>query len=154
MAAEFELLGPSDKPALLGLSDPTLQGLARKALEELGYKVHTVANHAEFLARFAQIQYQVVVLEELFNASTSLENRALTSLQSMPMAQRRAAVSLLFGRTFQTLHPMQAFQQSVHAVINTADTEKLGQIVAKVVADHALLYGIFRDAQLRLAQGK
>ena len=154
MAVELDLLSPNDRPALLGLSSPELLAGCQKTLQDLGYKVHRTASHADFLSRFAQVQYHLVILEELFEATSALENKALTSLQAMPMHQRRHAASLLLGRSYQTLHSLQAFQQSVHAVINSADLDKLPQIVQKVTADNDLFYSVYRDAQLRLAQGK
>ncbi|MBI2947955.1 MAG: hypothetical protein HYY23_09925 [Verrucomicrobia bacterium] len=154
MPADLDLLSSTDRPALLGLSSAEFLAACRKALEGLGYKVHHAASHAEFLSRFSQIQYQVAMVEDVFDAPSALENRALTALQGMPMSQRRHAVSFLLGRSFQTLNPMQAFQQSVHAVVNAADLDKLPQIVQKVTADHDLFYNIFRDSQNRLAQAK
>ena len=154
MAAEFDLLSSTDHPGLLGLSTPELLAPCQKALQDLGYKVHSTNSHSEFLSRFAQIQYQIVILEELFDAASSLENKALINLQTMPMNQRRHTVSILIGLSFQTLHPMQAFQQSVHAVVNMADVQKLPQIIQKVVADHDLFYNVLRDTQLRMTQGK
>src|SRR5215470_1130922 len=97
MSTEYDFLAPSDKPALLGLSTPELQETAKTALDQLGYKVHTAVNHGEFLHKFAQVPYQVVVLEELFSATTPEENESLIALQRMPMNLRRQAVIILFG---------------------------------------------------------
>jgi hypothetical protein len=58
------------------------------------------------------------------------------------------------GPSFQTLHPMQAYQQSVHAVLNPSEIANLDQIVQKVVADNNLFLHIYRDTQNRIAQGK
>ena len=154
MAAEFELLTAADKPALLAITNPDLLSGCRQALEELGYKVHHVESHTDFLTRFSQISYQIVILDELFDANSPGENRTLAALQSMPMSQRRHAVCMLFGASYQSLHPMQGFQQSVHAVINHSDLSKVGQIIQKVVSENDLFYSGYRDAQLRLAKGK
>ena len=154
MAAEFELLNATDKPALLAVTNPDLLSACRQALEELGYKVHSVASHADFLTRFSQISYQIVILVELFDAGSPGNNRTLATLQSMPMNQRRHAVCMLFGASYQSLHPMQAFQQSVHGVINHTDLGKLGQIIQKVVSENDLFYSGYRDAQLLLAKSK
>src|ERR1043165_8040623 len=97
MSMEFDFLTATDKPALIGLSTPELQETARTALDQLGYKVHTAVNHGEFLHKFAQVPYQVVVLEELFSATTPEENESLRALQKMPMNVRRHAVAILFG---------------------------------------------------------
>ena len=67
----------------------------------------------------------------------------------MPMAQRRQATVILFGDSFQTFTPMQAFQQSVHAVINSSELFLLKQLIEKAVADNTLFLTSFREAQTR-----
>ena len=154
MAIEFELLRPEDKPALLALNTPDCLAAARTTLEGLDYKVHAAANPDEFVVRFARVQYHIVILDELFGGATLAENVALQNLQRMPMNLRRHAALLLIGPSFQSLNPMQAFQQSVHAVVNPAELPSLGQIVQKVVADNTLFLHIYRDTQQRIAAGK
>ncbi len=154
MAFEFDFVVASDKPALLALN--TLEWLAgaQSVLTELGYKVHTASNHEDFLSRLGRVQYQVVILEELFAANTPEENLALREFQRMPMNLRRYCVSFLIGNQFNTLNPLQAFQQSVHAVVNPAEFANLGPIVQQTVADYDLFIRSFRDAETRLAQSK
>src|SRR3954469_7482273 len=121
MSSKFDFVSSTDKPALLAFSTPEWLEAAMAALNELGFKVHTAATHGDFLVRFSQIRYHVVIVEELFAANTLNENLTLKSLQSMPMNQRRHATVILFGDSFQTFTPMQAFQASVHAVINSSE---------------------------------
>src|ERR1051325_9354991 len=102
MAERFDFISTSDKPALLAFSSPEWLETARTALTELGYKVHTAATHGDFLIRFSQIQYQVVILEEMFAANNIAENLTLKALQDMPMGQRRHATIILLGESFQT----------------------------------------------------
>src|SRR5882757_6165148 len=102
MPDEFDFLSATDKPALLAFSTPEWMDAARAALQELGYKVHTAATHSDFLIRFSQFRYQVVILEELFAANSIAENTTLATLQHMPMSQRRHAAIVLFGASFQT----------------------------------------------------
>jgi hypothetical protein len=156
MPTQFEFVSASDKPALLAFSTPDWLDAARTALNELGYKVHTAATHGDFLIRFSQIHYQVVILEELFAANKPDENLTLKALQQMPMTQRRHATVILFGDSFQTFTPMQAFQQSVHAVINSSELFLLKQLIEKAVADNTLFQHSFREAQQRVysSEGK
>ena len=151
MSVEFDFLTAEDKPALLGLSTPELQDTARTALDQLGYKVHVAANHGEFLHKFAQVPYQVVIVEEMFSAATTEENESLQALQRMPMIMRRHAVVILFGFSMATFNPLQAFQQGVHAVVNPSEMFLLIQLIQKAVADDELFLHTFRDAQKRLA---
>jgi len=149
MSNKFDFISATDKPALLAFSTPEWLDAAKTALTELGYKVHTAATHSDFLIRFSQIRYQVVIIEELFAANEINENLTLQALQHMPMNQRRHATTILFGNSYQTFTPMQAFQQSVHAVINSSELFLLKQLIEKAVADNTLFLHSFRESQAR-----
>jgi hypothetical protein len=149
MSSQFEFLSTSDKPALIAFSNPEWLDTARASLLELGYKVHTAATHADFLNRFSQVRYEVVIIEECFAANNIEENHTLHAMQRMPMGQRRHTTVILLGDSFQTFTPMQAFQHSVHAVISSTEIFLLKQLVEKSVADNDLFHHAFRDAQTR-----
>jgi hypothetical protein len=153
MATKFDFISANDKPALLAFSTPEWLEAAKTALTELGYKVHTAATHSDFLIRFTQVRYQIVIIEELFAANELKDNLTLQALQAMPMNQRRHATVILFGNSFQTFTPMQAFQFSVHAVINSSELFLLKQLIEKAVADNALFLNSFREAQNRAYAG-
>jgi hypothetical protein len=150
MNASFDFVGSGDKPALIAFSTPEWLETSKAALQELGYKVHTAATHSDFLMRFSQVHYQVVIVEELFGANTPEENVTLKSIQNMPMNQRRHATILLIGDSFQTFTPMEAFKNSVHAVINSSELFLLKQLVEKAVADNSLFLHSFREVQNRV----
>lgn len=150
MSQTFEFVSTEDKPALIAFSTPEWLQEAKSALQELGYKVHTAATHSDFLIRFSQAHYQVVIIEELFGANTPDENLTLKALQNMAIAQRRHATILLIGNTFQTFTPMEAFQHSVHAVINSSEMFLLKQLIEKAVADNTLFLQTFRQVQNRI----
>ena len=159
MSYELEFIGPNDKPALLALSTPEWLDAARNVLAEIGYKVHAASNHDDFTLRFGRIQYQVVLIEELFASNTPEENLTLQYIQQMPMPQRRHTIFILLGSSFDTLSAMQAFQQSVHAVVNREElgllgANILGPIVQRIVGDNDLFFNVYRDTQLRIVQGK
>src|ERR1051326_4506956 len=150
MSTKFEFISTSDKPALLAFSTPEWLEAARTALTEIGYKVHTAATHGDFLIRFSQIRYQVVIIEERFAANDITENLTLQAMQRMPTSQRRNATVILLGDNFQTFTPMQAFQQSVHAVINSSELFLLKQLIEKTIADNELFLQTFRETQTRV----
>jgi DNA-binding NtrC family response regulator len=150
MTGSFDFVGSADKPALIAFSTPEWLETTKAALQELGYKVHTAATHTDFLTRFSQARYQLVVVEELFGATTPDENLTLKALQTMTMNQRRHATVLLIGDSFQTFTPMEAFKHSVHAVINSSELFLLKQLVEKAVADNDLFLHNFREVQNRV----
>jgi PleD family two-component response regulator len=150
MSATFDFVSNADKPALIAFSTPEWLEEVKNALQELGYKVHTAATHSDFLIRFSQAQYQVVVLEELFAANTPDENLTLKAVQNMPINQRRHATVLLVGNSFQTFTPMEAFKNSVHAVINSSELFLMKQLVEKAVTDNNTFLHSFREVQNRV----
>lgn len=154
MSDKFEFIGADDKPALLAFSTPEWLDVIRSSVQELGYKVHTAATHSDFLIRFAQVRYQLVVLEENFAANTIEENLTLRSLQNMAMNQRRHATVVLFGNSFQTFTPMQAFQQSVHAVIGSSELFLIKQLIEKAVSDNTMFLYSYREASTRVYASK
>ncbi len=155
MTGSFDFVGSGDKPALIAFSTPAWMESAKAALTELGYKVHTAATHSDFILRFSQVQYQVVLVEELFGANRIEENLTLKSLQNMTVGLRRHATVLLIGDSFQTFTPMEAFKHSVHAVINSSELFLLKQLVEKAVSENAVFLYNFREIQNRvLTSGK
>ncbi len=154
MAFEFDFVVASDKPALLGLSNLEWLSTVHPVLADLGYKIHTANDHEDFIDRFGRVQYQVVVLEELFAAGAPAENLALARFQRMPMNQRRHTVSFLLSDRFQTLNAMQAYQQSVHAVINPAEFANVRPIIQQVVADQETFLRTFKATEAKVAEGK
>jgi hypothetical protein len=150
MNDQFEFISATDKPALLAFSTPEWLDTVKTSLQELGYKVHTAATHSDFLIRFSQVHYQVVILEERFAGNNIEENLTLKALQEMPMSQRRHATVILLGDTFQTFTPMQAFQQSVHSVINSSELFLIKQLIEKAVADNQMFLHSYREVQARL----
>ena len=151
MPVEFDFVSAADKPALLGLSTPELVDSVQTDLTKLGYKVHLATNHGEFLHRFGQTAYQIIVLEEHFAGSSLTDNESLQAIQNFPMPLRRQGIFVLFGESLSTFNPLQAFQLGVHAVVNPAEMFLMGQLVEKAVADNDYFLQTFRDAQRRLA---
>jgi DNA-binding NtrC family response regulator len=150
MADTYDFLSPTDQPALIGISTLDWLGKVRAALVELNYKVHTASNQEDFISRFNRTHYQVVLIEESFAVPSPPENMALAILQRMLMTQRRHAVILLIGEQFSSMDRLQAYQQSVHAVINPQDLDRLREIIQQVVADNELFMQGFMEAIVQI----
>lgn len=150
MSQQFDFISTTDKPALLAFSTPEWLEEVKNALQQLSYKVHTAATHSDFLVRFSQVSYKAVVIEERFAANTLEENLTLQAIQRMPLGQRRHCTFILIGESFQTFTPMQAFQHSVHAVINSSELFLVHQLIEKSVADNTMFLHSFNEVQSRL----
>lgn len=149
---EFEIIGPSDQPALVAISTPEVAGTVKTALTEMGYKVHMVESFEQFDLRYNQANYQIVVIEETFDGSDSLENPTLRLIQNLPMSQRRHATFFVLGPTMETLNTMQAFALSVQCVINYSELPMFSELVQKTMAENEMFLAAFRDTQRRVYQ--
>jgi len=149
---EFEIIGPGDQPALLAISTPEVAATVKTALTEMGYKVHVVENYEQFDFRYNQSSYQIIVIEETFAGSDSMENPTLLMMQNLPMGQRRHAVVFLLGESMETLNTMQAFVQSVHCVINYSELPMFAELVRKTVGENEMFLSAYRDIQRRVSQ--
>jgi hypothetical protein len=152
MSEKFDFINATDKPALVACSNPAWTESCKSALQELGYKVHNIATHDDFTLRFSQVRYQVIVMEDTFSAAKVEENGSLNALKKMPMGQRRHVTVILLGSGFKTFAALQAFQHSVHAVINGAEVIVVKQLIEKAVADNTLFLYNFREVQKHLSK--
>lgn len=154
MPETFDFISATDRPALIAFSTPEWLDATKIALEELNYKVHTAATHGDFQTRFTRIGYEVIIVEELFCASVLAENQTLLWLQNLPIGQRRHGTVILVGESFQTFNALQAFQQSVHAVVSSSELFLLRQLIEKAVSDNNLFLSNLRETQARIYAGK
>ena len=152
MSEEFDFIGPNDLPALLAISTPECLAIARQSMTELGYKAHTVESHLQFETRYNQINYQVVVIEDIFATNPLDVNPSLQFIQGLPMAQRRYATVFLIGGAFETLNTLQAFAYSVHCVINYSELPMLTQLAQKTIVENNQFLNTFREVQHRVYQ--
>src|SRR6478609_7279463 len=132
MAIDLDFLNPTYKPALLALSANDVATACKDVLRELNYKVLVATSHEDFVARYNNIQFQVVVMDEQFGTAGPDGNLTLRYIQRLAVHQRRHATFFLLGHDFPTLDVLQAFARSVHAVVNWADLGSLSQIVQQV----------------------
>lgn len=154
MADRFDFVSASDKPALLAITNPERITIVQTALSEMGYKVQKIGTHLEFPSRFAQVPYQILVIEDDFAETPLSENMTLQTVQALPMAQRRHCTIVLIGESYETLNALQAFQMSVHAVINYSEMSLFRQLVKKIITENDLFLANFLEIGQRVAHGK
>jgi len=148
---DFDLLSPSDKPALLVIRDEQRLTQTRSALETAGYKVHAITSLEQFKNRFHQINYKILVIDEEIN-KTSEGIAILEYLRTMAMPLRRHATVLLLGDKYETLNPIQAFSQSVNAVVNYSEMEFIDRVIAKTVSENESFLAPYFDVQKSISK--
>jgi hypothetical protein len=152
MSEEFDFIGPNDLPALVAVSNPQALAAVKSTLVGNGLQSPCRRNPLQFETRYNQINYQVVVMEDIFAGNPLEENPSLQFLQRLPMAQRRYATIFLLGGAFETLNTLQAFAQSVHCVVNYTEIPMIGQLIQKTIAENNLFLNTFREIEHRVHQ--
>ena len=137
----FEL---GDKTSLI-CADPSTVEVTKATLRELGFKYHTAETPELAIERIRYQNYDGIIIHENFAGSSLKSNAVLNFVAPLPMAQRRNWFVCLVGPSLKTLDAMQAFQQSVHLVLNPMDLPNLGPILKKGLAEFDLLYKSYKD---------
>jgi len=137
----FEL---DDKTALI-CADPNTTEVAKATLRELGFKFHSADTPELALERIRYTNYNCIIVQENFAASSLRSNAVLNYLNPLPMAQRRYSFVCLIGPSFKTLDAMQAFAHSVHLVLNPLDLPNLTAVLKKGFAEFELIYRTYRE---------
>lgn len=147
---------PSEKPfdyveagvqtALVCEHDPGVKQNIRAALERMNYHVVEAASTRNALKYMRFHVYNLVVLNETFEAADSESNHALQYLAQLPMNIRRNIFVVLVGNRFSTMDNMMAFNKSVNLVVNLQNVDDIENILKGALAEHEESYLLFKES--------
>ncbi len=110
----FDFVEEKSTTALVCEPDPVIREKISESLKELGYKIMTATTAKDALKALWFFVFDVVVINELFDAADPQADSVLNYLQEMPMATRRRSFVALLNARFRTLDNMAAFNRSVN----------------------------------------
>jgi DNA-binding response OmpR family regulator len=143
----FDFIDAEEGTALICEEDPQMKSALNAFLNELGYHVAEAPSSRVALKRMRFHVYDVVFLNEQFDASSPDDNKVLAYLRSLPMDVRRQMfIALLSGR-YQTMDNMAAFYNSVNLVINPTNTMEIKKILERGLESQAGFYRVFYESQ-------
>jgi PleD family two-component response regulator len=131
--------------ALLCEDAPDRQAEIKSVLEQLGYTTHLAVSALDAIERMRKNSYEIVVLDELFQGASPLDNPVLLGVQGMSMATRRYMFVALIGKGYKTFDNMAAFAKSVNLVVNLEDIFRLPVILRRAVNENNQFYRVLRD---------
>lgn len=131
--------------ALVCEDAPERLGVIKAALDQIGFTLHAAKNADEAVERMRRDSYELVIVDERFQNSTSLDNPVLAALNGMAMTARRYMFVALLGREYKSFDNMMAFARSVNVVVNPNDLPHLAAILVKAMNDNNQFYRVFRD---------
>jgi DNA-binding NtrC family response regulator len=142
----FDFIEAESETAIICESDPQMKEAVSVALKELGYQITDASSVRDVLKRMRFHSYDVVVLNENFDAPNPDANDVLSYLQGLSMDVRRQMFVVLVSKKYRTMDNMAAFHRSVNLVINPMNLEIIGKIIQRGVKDNAAFYRVFKEA--------
>jgi hypothetical protein len=140
------------KTAILCVSEPGRAEKVRNVIAQMGFYA-VVAPKASFaIKKFQNNTYDLVVLDELFDATKLSDNLVIHHIQLLPMHVRRKFFLCLLSETLPTMDQMVAFRMGVDLIYNPQDLEKIKIVLLRAMKDHESLYKVFSEELSRKGQ--
>jgi predicted Zn finger-like uncharacterized protein len=141
----FDFVEEEGKTALLCESDPMIKKAITPVLDVLEYHVTEVKNSREALKTMRYHTYDLIVVNEYFDAKNPDANGVLIYLERLSMAVRRKIFVAMITRRFRTMDNMTAFQKSVNMVVNVDNVADFDKILRRGMADFGMFYQAYKD---------
>jgi len=98
--------------------------------------------------RYGQ-KFDVVVVNDRFDAPDPDANEILRYLQNQSMSIRRRFFVILVTARFRTMDNMAAFNRSVNLILNLRNVDDAGKIIKQGLAENRAFYRVFHEASQR-----
>jgi predicted Zn finger-like uncharacterized protein len=141
----FDFVEEEGKTALLCESDPMIKKAITPVLDVLEYHITEVKNSREALKTMRYHTYDLIVVNEYFDAKNPDANGVLIYLERLSMAIRRKIFVAMITRRFRTMDNMTAFQKSVNMVVNVDNVADFDKILRRGMADFGMFYQAYKD---------
>jgi predicted Zn finger-like uncharacterized protein len=141
----FDFVEEEGKTALLCESDPMIKKTMLPVLDVLEYHVTEAKNGREALKTMRYHGYDLIVVNEYFDAKNPDANGVLIYLERLNMVVRRNIFVAMITRRFRTMDQMTAFQKSVNMVVNVDNISDFDKILRRGLADFGLFYQGYKD---------
>ena len=130
---------------------PSRREAVGRALVDNNYQAYVAEDTAQAIERMREEQMDVVILESEFDAVEQGAAFVTSEINTLSPAKRRRIIVVHLAPTFRTLDSHAAFVHNVNLVVNTADLDKLPQVLERTLRDYNDLYRDF-NAALNVAE--
>ncbi len=141
----FDFMEEEGLTAIICVKDAEIREAVRMALVGMEYSTTLVMDTRSALKNMRYHCYDVVVVDEMFDARDAETNGVLIYLNRQPMATRRCMTVFLMSKTHRTRDEMVAFRQSVNMVVNSGDIGHIDSILEKGVRQNDLFYRVYNE---------
>lgn len=139
----IDIVDEGVRTALLCATDVKRAERIAQALQELDFWVVHALRPGFALGKLHHNHYDLIVLEENFNAGQDSTNLVLHHVQLLPMHQRRQFFLCLLSPDKPSMDENLAFRTGVNLILNLQDLEKAKVILARQLKQYRNFYSLF-----------
>ncbi len=141
----FDYVQAGMRTALLCEYDRKIKQKFRGILEGMNYQV-VEADSARHALKYMRLHiYDIVVVNETFEATSAESNHVVQYLALLPMHIRRNMFVVLLGNNYRTTDNMIALNISVNLVVNSQSADDMNNILKVALAQHEEFYHVFKE---------
>jgi predicted Zn finger-like uncharacterized protein len=122
-----------------------------RSLVDQDYQVYVAEDTSQAIERMREEQMDVVILEPEFDAVEQGAAFVTSEINTLRPTKRRRIIFVQLAPSVRTLDSHAAFVHNVNLVVNTADLDKLPQVLERTLRDYNDLYRDF-NAALNIAE--
>lgn len=142
----FDFVEEEGKTAMVCTGDASARGTVAEALRLLEYHITEAVDARDALRKMRYHVYDVVVIDETFDAPDPDANGVLTYLERLNMAVRRNIFVVMLTRRFRTMDNMTAFYRSVNIIVNLDNMADVGKVLRRGITDHEYFYRVYKES--------
>jgi len=149
----FDFIEPDTKTALVCESDPAIRTALSNELKALGYYAIDASSAGIALKKMRFHIFNVMVINDSFNAPRPDVQIILEYLGSLLMEVRRNMFVILLSNEFRTTDNLTAFNRNVNLIINNKNLNEFSKILTHGLADYQMFYHIFQESMTKTGKG-
>ena len=149
----FDFVEEEGLTALICENNPEVQDKIKISLDLMEYSVKVAANTRDALRNLRYHVYDVVVINESFDALNPESNGILIYLNRLNISIRRNMTVFLITEKCRTHDNMAALDKSVNMVVNVNDIEMIDSFLERGYAENDMFYRIYKEYLTKAGRG-
>jgi predicted Zn finger-like uncharacterized protein len=149
----FDFIEEEGKTALVCETDPTVREAVSGPLKLLEYHLTLCDSARQALKNMRYHDYNLVVVNELFDAANPNANGVMIYLERLAMEVRRKIFVVLISRRHRSMDQMTALRSSVNLIVSQDDMADFGKILLRGISDFNTFYRPFKEVQVACEEG-
>jgi len=142
----FDYVHAGVQTALLCENDSAVRQKIHDVVEDMNYHVVEAASARNALKYMRFHTYNLVVVNETFDADGPDSNHVLQYVVQLPMSIRGNTFIVLLSDSLKTMDNMTAFNKSVNLVVNLQNIDDMESILKGALAEHEEFYQVFKES--------